>query len=548
MSERREKPFFNRESPSSKSARGAAINNIIVKKDAAKEPLLAPSPSVGSEPNAAFVGEYKVDGDAPSSAYSVDTETKTKIVNRFGHATRDDIEYLSRRDWQATWPTLYGEVSDVESVYNNPAQPDGRSYQYKKDLTREEYNKIRSTDSLNPLTEKTAKVVTDVKNGVELIDLRGLPFDDPLWDKLLDQLRASDYKKLIAMSGYGTQELNVIKKPHIINADGPSGFAIAYAYSSELMLAHTWNIGLAEKFGFMIGEDALATNTAGWYAPAMNIHRTPFSGRNNEYYSEDAFLSGVFGSATVKAVAQKGIYTCIKHFALNEQENHRGDRNGFNGKGEHGLVTWANEQSIREIYLRPFEKTVKSGTVDIKYYSLETDENGDEHFKAMTAQIPACNAIMTSFNRIGFTWAGGDYNLMTNVLRKEWGFNGFAVTDFDNGGYMDATQMILAGADGKLSAVGTKDYDGKSFDFNRLSETEKYYARQAAHRILYADVNSAGMNGFIHGVSPNGFAYYKIILIALDALAAAGIGVLLFFMIRNIRKEKQAQADKTEAQ
>ena len=520
----------------------AAVNNVIAKKDATKTDSLAASPSKGALPDAGFVTEYVV--AALSDEYATDTQTGKPITNQFDHATRSDITYLSRSDWQGTFPTLYGEVSAVESVYNNPAQSDGKAYQYKKDLSREDYNKIRSTDSLNPrLNEQVEEIKTDVNNGMELIDLRGLAFDDPLWEKLLDQLKPNDYKKLIAMSGYGTQELNSIKKPYVSDADGPSGFAVGYAYSTELMVAQTWNVELAKEFGSMIGEDALLTGNIGWYAPAMNIHRTPFSGRNNEYYSEDAFLSGTMGSNTVVGAAEKGIYTMIKHFAFNEQENHRGDRDGFNGKGEHGLVTWANEQSLREIYLRPFEKSIKSGTVEMKYYRMVNDETAEDglKFEAATAEIPACNAIMTSFNRIGFTWTGGNYNLMTGVLRTEWGFNGFAVTDFDNGGYMDAVQMILAGGDGKLSALGTKDYNGKTFNFNDLTAVQKYYARQAAHRILYTDVNSAAMNGRIHGVSPNGFAYYKIILIVLDVLAAAGIGVLAFFAVRSVRRGRNKE-------
>ena len=149
---------------------------------------------------------------------------------------------------------------------------------------------------------------------------------------------------------------------------------------------------------------------------------------------------------------------------------------------------------------------------------------------------------MTSFNRIGFTWAGGNYNLMTNVLRKEWGFNGFALTDFDNGQYMDPVQMIMAGADGKLSATGTADYDGKMFSFNDLSDLEKVYAREAAHRILYTVTNSAAMNGRIHGLAPEGFAHYKIILICLDVVAAAGVGVLAFCIVKKLRKKQPKAA------
>ena len=517
----------------------AAVNNIIAKKAPDQADMLVPSPLEERAGNAGFVDDSHVVEVLDTEKYAADTTTGTQIVNQFDHATREDITYLSRQDWLGTWPQLYGEVSSVGSVYGNPTAADGVSYQYCKSLSREDYNKIRSTDSLNPQTSTTETVTTGADNGVELIDLRGLAFDDPLWDDLLDELSAKDYNTLISMAGYGTPSISSIKKPLASDHDGPAGYTESYVFFTELMLSQTWNVELSEEYGEMIGEEALAIGKSGWYAPAMNIHRTPFSGRNNEYYSEDAFYSGYFSTYTIRGVASKGVYTFIKHFAVNEQENHRGDRNGFNGKGEFGLVTWANEQTIRELCLKPFEMAVKTGTVEIDYYKYDA-ETGE--FEAAKAQIPACNAIMTSFNRIGFTWAGGNYNLMTNVLRKEWGFNGFALTDFDNGQYMDPVQMIMAGADGKLSATGTADYDGKMFSFNDLSDLEKVYAREAAHRILYTVTNSAAMNGRIHGLAPEGFAHYKIILICLDVVAAAGVGVLAFCIVKKLRKKQPKAA------
>lgn len=512
----------------------AAINNIIAKKAPEKANLLVASPLENTAGNAEFVDDSLVISALDTEKYSKDTATDTAIVNQFAHATREDIKYLSRSDWAGTWPKLYGEVSKVGSVYGNPTASDGVSYQYCKTLSREDYNKIRSTDSLNPQKSTDKKVTLDADNGVELIDLRGLAFDDPLWEKLLDQLSAKDYNTLISMVGYGSPSVSSVKKPQANDHDGPAGYTESYVFFTELMLSQTWNADLAEKYGEIIGEEALANGKSGWYAPAMNIHRTPFSGRNNEYYSEDSYYSGKMAQSTVKGVSSRGVYTFIKHFAVNDQENHRGDRDGFNGKGEFGLVTWANEQSIREIYLKPFEYAVKTGTVEIDYYKYDAETG---NFTAAKAQVPACNAVMTSFNRIGFTWAGGNYHLMTNVLRKEWGFNGFALTDFDNGGYMDAVQMIMSGADGKLSALGTNDYDGNKFNFNKLSDLEKVYAREAAHRVLYTVANSAAMNGRIHGLAPEGFPYYQIILICLDVAAAAGVGVLSFFLVKKLKKK-----------
>ena len=189
-----------------------------------------------------------------------------------------------------------------------------------------------------------------------------------------------------------------------------------------------------------IAEDGLYSKTAGWYGPGMNIHRTPFAGRNFEYYSEDPFISGVLGKAEVNGAAQKGMYAFIKHFALNDQETHRDER---------GLATFAEEQAIREIYLKPFEMTILDNTVEIFYNEAVKDENGNiVGYEKRTTTVPAATAVMTSFNRIGATWAGGHYYLITKVLRGEWGFNGFVLTDYEVGGgkgaYMDTLQTLGA--------------------------------------------------------------------------------------------------------
>lgn len=185
-----------------------------------------------------------------------------------------------------------------------------------------------------------------------------------------------------------------------------------------MMLAQSFIQDLAERFGRMIGNEALLGGAAGWYAPSMNIHRTPFSGRNGEYYSEDPFLSGRTASAEVGGAASKGVYTYIKHFALNDQEDHRGDR-----PGNFSVATWANEQSIRQIYLSPFEACTKAPELPMKY--LKKMSNGS--YKPATVKVPAAMGVMSSFNRIGATWTGGSYQLMTKLLRQEWGFNGLVI-------------------------------------------------------------------------------------------------------------------------
>ena len=234
------------------------------------------------------------------------------------------------------------------------------------------------------------------------------------------------------------------------------------------------------------------------------------------------------------------MYAFIKHFAVNDQETHRDER---------GLATFIGEQAIREIYLKPFELAIVDNTVEIYYNEAVKDENGEiQSYVKKTATVPAATAVMTSFNRIGTTWAGGHYNLITKVLRGEWGFNGFVLTDYEvgagKGSYMDTPQSLAAGGDGKLKTVGMDALFG--FDI------EKYpayygYARDAAHHILYTVVNSAGMNGFVHGVEfVNGFAYYKIILIVWDTLAVAGLAILVWLLIKKIRMLKPDDEPLTE--
>ena len=200
----------------------------------------------------------------------------------------------------------------------------------------------------------------------------------------------------------------------------------------------------------------------------MNIHRSPFSGRNFEYYSEDAFLSGTLGNAQVKGVQSKGVYCYLKHFALNDQESNRScSGNDGNGKGGQGLVTWSNEQAIREIYLKPFEMVI-AGNKD----------NGPL-------------GVMTSFNRVGVRWAGGNYDLITGVLRNEWGFNGFVLTDYWEGNYMDGMQMLGAGGDAMLISAANDSSRVQDKDSN-MTQT---LLRNSAKHILYTVANSSAMNG-----------------------------------------------------
>ena len=467
-----------------------------------------------------MVGLY-VQATADYTTYSVAAEGLQTIENQFTNNTLPDAVYLSRSDWSVMENNglRYGTASSTKSR----AEVGGKQFQ--KAVTDLIKNILESEDSLNPnLTNEVKNIVFGKEGDLDLIDLRGLPYDDPLWEELLDQITLDELSKLIDECGYCSPEMKSINKPKVTDLDGPAGLNDIIAHGSmpigeglqamtwptQYMLACAWNVELAEDMGRGIAEDGLYSKTSGWYGP---VHRTPFAGRNFEYYSEDAFLSGVLGRAEVNGAAQKGMYAFIKHFALNDQETHRDER---------GLATFADEQTIREIYLKPFEMTIVGNTVEINYNKTERNEDGKiTGYTWETTTVPAATAVMTSFNRIGATWAGGHYDLITDVLRGEWGFNGFVLTDYEvgrgKGAYMGTLQTLGGGGDAKLKTVGMDALFG--FDITQYPE---YYelGREAAHHILYTVVNSAGMNGFVHGVEyVKGFAYYKLILIGWDILA-----------------------------
>lgn len=462
-----------------------ATNNILTAKGKSV------ADGMTAEGNAAFTSVYTVT-EMDATTYVVDSYSGAAITNLFDDA-KGDITYLTRNDWVGTFPTHDGIVSDIVSTWGNEINSeDGIAYLYVKEASDELIAKLDSFDSGSPV-DADSITVTPVyckDNGLTLIELRGLDYDDPLWEDLLDQLTEEDYYNTIGLSGYGIEAIESVDMPFAIDADTAAGLiygGTGAMYPNSMTLAQTWNQDLAYEYGKMIGNEALLGGCNGWYAPSMNIHRTPFSGRNGEYYSEDGFLSGVVGSNAVYGAASKGMYTYIKHFAFNDQENHRGDR-----EGQYSIATWLNEQSAREIYLKPFEMSLKVGDVTVNY--VEKQENGT--YKNATTTVPAGQAIMTAFNRIGATWTGASYNLLTGLVRTEWGFNGMIITDNANTGvFMDGYQMIEAGGDIKL----TYQPESARFNFDSENSAHYFYARQALHHVLYVMANSNAMNGAMPG-------------------------------------------------
>ncbi len=507
----------------------AAANNVLAAKG------FTTADGMTEDGDAAFVETYTVSA-LDSTTYAADAYSGAPVTNLFDHA-RGEITYLTRNDWTGTFPAHDGEPSDIVSTWGGEINgSDGVAYTWKKTAGAELIAQLDAFDSNSPVDPAsfTDTPVYGAKNGLTLIEMRGLDFDDPKWDQMLDQLTQEDYYNTIGLSGYGIEYIDSVNKPFTIDADTAAGLiygGTGKMFPNSMTLAQTWNQELARQFGEMIGNEALLGGCNGWYAPSMNIHRTPFSGRNGEYYSEDAFLSGAVGSNAVYGAASKGLYAYIKHFAFNDQENHRGDR-----PGQFSVATWLNEQSAREIYLKPFEMCMKVGDVELSY--VEGDGNGG--WRNAKRAFPASMGVMTAFNRVGATWTGGDYNLITGLLRNEWAFKGIVMTDNANTGvFMDGYQMIEAGADVKL----TYAKESARFDFDAQNPAHYHYAREALHRTLYTIANTNAMNGAMPGsVFKDGMRLTDKVLLAVDIVFGLLILWFAYVIFRGFKPSKRKLA------
>lgn len=352
-------------------------------------------------------------------------------TNQFEDA-KGDVQYLSRWNWEETMP-------------KEMAQPKEASKELLKALKDQSVN------------EGKADPIKFEKYGLELYDLKGVDYDDPKWDQLLEQLSVKDMENLITYGGFQTPAINSVKKPATIDADGPAGInhlvsqAHGNQYTSEVVVASTWNTELVEEMGAALGKEAKASNITGLYLPGVNIHRSPFGGRNFEYYSEDALLSGEIGSSLSKGAMGQGSYVFMKHFAMYDQETRRYEF-------PTGAATWSTEQAMREVFLKPFEIAVKDSGI---------------------------TGIMSSYNRIGPKWVGESEALLQNVLRDEWGFRGTVISDFYKPQYMNVDQGLSAGNDLVLYLLPTKLN-------NVTTDTDwgQQNMRKASHNILYTVVNS----------------------------------------------------------
>lgn len=466
-----------------------ALNNIL----AAKGKTTADGMTENG--NAALAAKHTVHSQ-DNTTYAKSAATDEKISNQF-----DDVDlttydnsftYLSRSDWTGSWPATYADGKWTASQKFLDALT--------IDTAQSEPEQKPTTDTDNPSYGKL--------NASMLMDT---DYADESWSALIGQMSVKELDQLVRIGGYATKSVSSTQLPATTDKDGPAGISSTLVggesgmgYPSEIVIAATWNSDLAESFGKAIGEDSLALKVAVWYGPACNIHRNPYGGRAFEYFSEDSYLSGAMCAKVVAGAGSKGVVSTVKHFALNDQETNR----------MCGAI-FANEQTIRQLYLRPFEMSVRDG---------------------------GATAMMASMNRIGSRWTGGHKGLMTNTLRGEWGFNGFVVTDqasYSVFAYEDLREGLEAGTDLWLNT------DAGLWKLPDDDMTDGVIAnmQRAAHNISYAISRSNAMNGLsanskIVKVTP----LWRWGVYALDGVVTVGAVALIAIATLQILRRRKRDA------
>lgn len=442
-----------------------------------------------------------------------DPTTDSEVVNRYTDS-EDFLDsdwqldtMLSRADWEGTWPTpqtaqqhagtdrLYEEIRSEE--HNNPTDFDSEEYPWfgeEPTLTLRDLLPSAEAEGYEPVVS----------------------YDDERWEELMMGCDEEEMIALINNGAYHTLAMEGVGLPATIHGDGPSGFTCFMSkeqvngtcqYVSEPVMASTWNIDLMTELGEAIGEEGTIGDKAtgqpysSIYAPGVNIHRSPFGGRCSEYFSEDPFISGMMGAAEVQGIQSRGVLPTVKHFVANEQETHRSIG---------GDLSWVSEQALREIYLKPFEYTVKLG---------ET------------------RGIMTSFNRIGTRWTGGDYRLLTEILRNEWGFNGLVICDFNTiPQYMIPRMMFYAGGSLDLATQQSAMWT----DCDTSDAGDAIVLMRAVKDVMYALVNSNAMNAEVIGYNPPIWQEY-LHWINIGAFTLVGVWLVLA-IVRTVRCNKRQKA------
>ena len=429
---------------------------------------------------------YTADDDVVYKEENKRVSDDTAATNVFEDA-KGDVTYLSRAD----------HFANYEEATKAPASAElGEPYV-------SEYHLNKNFDKTTYLNDKDKMPTTGADNGLTLADMRDADYDDPRWEKLLDQLTVDEMSNMIAMAGYQTAAMDSVGKVGTLDFDGPAAINNNFTgvgsigFPIEVVIASTWNKNLAQTWGECMGKISQEMGAEGWYAPGMNTHRTAFGARNYEYFSEDGVLSGNMRAKAVEGARKYGVYSYIKHFAMYE--------------GNAKMVSvWSNEQAIREIYLKPFEISVKQG---------------------------GANAVMVSWSFLGDKWTGESSNLMKTVLRDEWGFRGMALTDFfrNNGhGFMNADAALANGVDAMLSTFNGEENNVA----NPEHPTSVLQMRNACKNVMYTVVSSWAYDG---KHKETGMENWKKAGIGIDIVIALFMAGMEVLVIRGYKKRKNAE-------
>ena len=429
---------------------------------------------------------YTADKDVVYKEENKRASDDTAATNVFEDA-KGDVTYLSRADHFANYKEATAEPASAEL---------GEPY-------ASEYHLNSNFDKTTYLNDEDVMPTTGADNGLTLEDMRDADYDDPRWEKLLDQLSVDEMANMIAMAGYQTAAMDSVGKVATLDFDGPAAINNNFTgvgsigFPIEVVVASTWNKELAQAWGECMGKISQEMGAEGWYAPGMNTHRTAFGARNYEYFSEDGILSGNMGAKAVEGARKYGVYSYIKHFAMYE--------------GNAKMVSvWSNEQAIREIYLKPFEISVKQG---------------------------GANAVMVSWSFLGDKWTGECSNLMNTVLRDEWGFRGMALTDFfrNNGhGFMNADAALANGVDAMLSTFNGEENNVA----NPEHPTSVLQMRNACKNVMYTVVSSWAYDG---EHEETGMENWKKAGIGIDIVIALFMAGMEVLVIRGYKKRKNAE-------
>ena len=429
---------------------------------------------------------YTADKDVVYKGENKRESDDTAATNVFEDA-KGDITYLSRADHFANYEEATAAPASAEL---------GEPYV-------SEYHLNSNFDKTTYLNDEDVMPTTGADNGLTLADMRDADYDDPRWEKLLDQLTVDEMSNMIAMAGYQTAAMDSVGKVGTLDFDGPAAINNNFTgvgsigFPIEVVIASTWNKNLAQTWGECMGKISQEMGAEGWYAPGMNTHRTAFGARNYEYFSEDGVLAGNMGAKAVEGARKYGVYSYIKHFALYE--------------GNAKMVSvWSNEQAIREIYLKPFEISVKQG---------------------------GANAVMVSWSFLGDKWTGECSNLMNTVLRDEWGFRGMALTDFfrNNGhGFMNADAALANGVDAMLSTFNGEENNVA----NPEHPTAVLQMRNACKNVMYTVVSSWAYDG---EHEETGMENWKKAGIGIDIVIALFMAGMEVLVIRGYKKRKNAE-------